>query len=203
MGGAAIVDIEKRRVNVGKDEIDTLKATPAGILDSGKYFYGYTDDGDVIVDYIEDKGVVYQVVYKRDTDVKIMTPYGSEAYDGNKATPLDIVDIRNDTDAVIRSLADTDLDELYKTSENPLEISNTIMSTLSILDKDWNRDEMGNTSMHRFPDNEVIKTLATDAINSQKEVGSDFLTGVYVTDLNLNEQIVVANATYEKDRTLY
>lgn len=203
MGGAAIVDIEKRRVNVGKDEIDSLKATPAGILDSGKYFYGYTDEGDVIVDYIEDKGVVYQVVYKRDTDVKIMTPYGSEAYDGNKATPLDIVDIRNDTDAVIRSLADTDLDELYKTSENPLEISNTIMSTLSILDKDWNRDEMGNTSMHRFTDNEVIKTLATDAINSQKEVGSDFLTGVYVTDLNLNEQIVVANATYEKDRTLY
>lgn len=70
-----------------------------------------------------------------------------------------------------------------------------IFTSLNILDPTWKSDEEGNLSMHKFKGNETMKDLSQDFITNDTSYKNPttLLTGKYVTDLDLAEQIVVIN----------
>lgn len=70
-----------------------------------------------------------------------------------------------------------------------------IFTSLNILDPNWKADEEGNLSMHKFKGNETMTDLSKDFITNDTSYKNPttLLTGKYVTDLDLAEQIVVIN----------
>ena len=118
-------------------------------------------------------------------------------------TPLDLnndnlsiqekMNVQTDSTNMFKSIANS---EIY--TKDKLNTFNNIILTADLIDKQWDKDELGNTNVYKLKNNSNMASLTKEYINTKKVDVDSSLTGDVSTNINIAERILAANLDFKE-----